>query len=237
MLSQLSGTLTCDNFEKLAGTCWNVRWINSGKMGNYYTGAFKIYHLRIGANGTDKSALDLVCPLIKFRKDLESISACYAQNRPILPEFLKAHGNARYIQSMRNAPHFFLDAHARRPYVTSAAAWSRAPSSASAPPPPPASPPAPPRPRSGPAPPSSRAPPPPPAGPPPSSTRPAPASPLPVRVRARARARPHDPGADNPTLGPLCVRFRVGGGACGPLRAHRLWPGGWSWPDSAITFE
>ena len=162
------------------------------------------------------------------KRSLESISACYAQNRPILPEFLKAHGNARYIQSMRNAPHFFLDAHARRPYVTSAAAWSRAPSSASAPPPPPASPPAPPRPRSGPAPPSSRAPPPPPAGPPPSSTRPAPASPLPVRVRARARARPHDPGADNPTLGPLCVRFRVGGGACGPLRAHRLWPGGWS---------
>ena len=76
-------------------------------MGNYYTGAFKIYHLRIGANGTDKSALDLVCPLIKFRKDLESISACYAQNRPILPEFLTAHGNARYtIHAQRTA--FFL---------------------------------------------------------------------------------------------------------------------------------
>jgi hypothetical protein len=38
-----------------------VRWINSGKLGNYYTGAFRLYHLRIGANDTDKSALDLVC--------------------------------------------------------------------------------------------------------------------------------------------------------------------------------
>jgi hypothetical protein len=45
----------------VAGTSWNVRWMNSGKLGNYYTGAFKLYHLFIGANGTDKSALDLVC--------------------------------------------------------------------------------------------------------------------------------------------------------------------------------
>ena len=41
------------------------------------------------------------------KRSLESISACYAQNCPILPEFLTAHGNARYtIHAQRTA--FFL---------------------------------------------------------------------------------------------------------------------------------
>jgi len=32
----------------------------AGKLGSYYTGAYKLYHLRVGANDTDKNALDLV---------------------------------------------------------------------------------------------------------------------------------------------------------------------------------
>jgi hypothetical protein len=32
----------------------------AGKLGNYYTGAYKLYHMRVGANDTDKNALDLV---------------------------------------------------------------------------------------------------------------------------------------------------------------------------------
>ena len=43
-----------------AGLTWNVRWLNTGNVGNYYTGAYQFYHVRIGANGTDKSPLDLV---------------------------------------------------------------------------------------------------------------------------------------------------------------------------------
>jgi len=37
-----------------------VRPVLAGKLGNYYTGAYKLYHLRVGANDTDKNALDLV---------------------------------------------------------------------------------------------------------------------------------------------------------------------------------
>ena len=32
----------------------------AGKLGSYYTGAYKLYQLRVGANDTDKNALDLV---------------------------------------------------------------------------------------------------------------------------------------------------------------------------------
>jgi hypothetical protein len=65
------------SFGTWTGTSWNVRWINSGKMGNYYTGAFKLYHLRIGANGTDKSPLDLVLSTHLTRSE-----QLYAANLP-----------------------------------------------------------------------------------------------------------------------------------------------------------
>mmetsp|Transcript_25023 Transcript_25023/g.82566 ORF Transcript_25023/g.82566 Transcript_25023/m.82566 type:complete len:151 (-) Transcript_25023:1374-1826(-) len=42
------------------GLTWNVRWSKTGLVGNYYTGAFKLYHLRIGAHDTDKSSVDLI---------------------------------------------------------------------------------------------------------------------------------------------------------------------------------
>jgi hypothetical protein len=38
-------------------------------MGNYYTGAYKLYHIRIGANDTDKSEVDLVMRSIRSKME------------------------------------------------------------------------------------------------------------------------------------------------------------------------
>lgn len=42
---------------------------NAGKLGSYYTGAYKLYHLRVGANDTDKNALDLVLRDVRQRME------------------------------------------------------------------------------------------------------------------------------------------------------------------------
>eukprot|EP00287_Rhodomonas_sp_CCMP768_P015137 CAMPEP_0196754140 /NCGR_PEP_ID=MMETSP1091-20130531/92969_1 /TAXON_ID=302021 /ORGANISM="Rhodomonas sp., Strain CCMP768" /LENGTH=104 /DNA_ID=CAMNT_0042102355 /DNA_START=6 /DNA_END=317 /DNA_ORIENTATION=+ len=42
------------------GKTWNVRWQRTGMLGNYYCGKFQLFHLRQGANDTDKTAVDLV---------------------------------------------------------------------------------------------------------------------------------------------------------------------------------
>mmetsp|Transcript_61047 Transcript_61047/g.145390 ORF Transcript_61047/g.145390 Transcript_61047/m.145390 type:complete len:151 (+) Transcript_61047:47-499(+) len=42
------------------GKCWNVRWMRTGRLGSYWTGAYQLYHLRVGANDTDKSPVDLI---------------------------------------------------------------------------------------------------------------------------------------------------------------------------------
>ena len=51
------------------GMCWNVRWKRTGKLGSYYTGAYALYHLRVGANDTDKTALDLVLRDVRARME------------------------------------------------------------------------------------------------------------------------------------------------------------------------
>lgn len=38
-------------------------------MGSYYTGAFKLYHIRMGANDTDKSEVDLVMRNIRSKME------------------------------------------------------------------------------------------------------------------------------------------------------------------------
>uniref|UniRef100_A0A7S0HIM8 Uncharacterized protein n=1 Tax=Hanusia phi TaxID=3032 RepID=A0A7S0HIM8_9CRYP len=49
------------------GLTWNVRWSKTGQVGNYYTGAFKLYHLRVGAHDTDKSSVDLIFRSLRQR--------------------------------------------------------------------------------------------------------------------------------------------------------------------------
>uniref|UniRef100_A0A7S0VUE1 Uncharacterized protein n=1 Tax=Hemiselmis tepida TaxID=464990 RepID=A0A7S0VUE1_9CRYP len=51
------------------GTSWNVRWIRTGRVGTYYTGAYKLYHVRMGANDTDKTEVDLVMRDIRFKME------------------------------------------------------------------------------------------------------------------------------------------------------------------------
>ena len=41
----------------------------AGKLGSYYTGAYALYHLRVGANDTDKTALDLVLRDVRARME------------------------------------------------------------------------------------------------------------------------------------------------------------------------
>ena len=51
------------------GTSWNVRWSRTGRMGTYYTGAYKLYHIRMGANDTDKSEVDIVMRNIRNKME------------------------------------------------------------------------------------------------------------------------------------------------------------------------
>lgn len=67
--------------------CWCVRAL-AGKLGNYYTGAYKLYHLRVGANDTDKNALDLVlrylCDIDMYIMRTEMISCPHAPSVAII---------------------------------------------------------------------------------------------------------------------------------------------------------
>ncbi len=50
----------------------------AGKLGSYYTGAYKLYQLRVGANDTDKNALDLVLRYGPARSSKPASSGLFA---------------------------------------------------------------------------------------------------------------------------------------------------------------